>query len=321
MIGEIVRGERLRPVEIPAGKEHGWKFSYTPPEGEKRAVFSFSLGEWSAKCEIVAEHFADGATFTHFGILPIPKTWDSPGKAYLDDVVVNGTAFDFSRDPKWDSLNNRRYYLSGDTRPRFDFGFSRSRFAGGKNEGELGGLIFRGDCREAGRMACYGDKVGPLSLENKLVARGKVAMLRGISDATASIGFYHSEHSMKVNPSQKSSIPSDFIGINIEGPSAEGFFFYPVYRAHDGDGKALGDNGRKSPRIYPDAKSIDWEFVYDPASGEIKVTLGGQSCSMMVEAADRKAGATFNRFGIVTPWIDGNSVTAFFDDLEYTADP
>jgi hypothetical protein len=31
-------------------------------------------------------------------------------------------------------------------------------------------------------------------------------------------------------------------------------------------------------------------------------------------------GASFDRFGICTPWIDGNSVTVFFDDVTYTAD-
>ena len=30
-------------------------------------------------------------------------------------------------------------------------------------------------------------------------------------------------------------------------------------------------------------------------------------------------GASFDRFGICTPWIDGNSVTVFFDDIEYTS--
>ena len=323
VIGEIIRGERLRQTEIPAGRAYDWELKYFPPKNQDRAYFTLKLGEWSARCDIIPEHFNDGATFTHFGLLPIPKTWDSPGEAWLDDVTINGVHFDFSSDPNWDSLNNRRYYLSADTRPRFDFGFSRTQFARGKNAGELGGLIFRGDCREPGRMAAYGAKIETLTLNNKLVARGKVAVLRAISDSGAMIGFYNADHSMKSNPSQNETIPSDFLGINIEGPSSEGFFFYPLYRPHTtGGGKALGHNGGKSPRIKPDAKSHDWALTYDPeGNGRITVTLGEQSCTMELEPGHKTTGATFNRFGICTTWVDGNSVTAYFDDLTYTAGP
>jgi hypothetical protein len=326
VVGEIIRGERLRQTEIPAGRVYNWNLKYFPPSGNDPAYFTLKLGDWTARCDIVPEHFQDGAVFTHFGILPIPKTWDSPGHAWLDDITINGVHFDFSSDPKWDSLNNRHYYVSADTRPRFDFGYSRTHFARGKNSGEIGGLIFRGDCREAARMAAYGDRIGKLTLQNKLIARGKVTLLRAISDSAALIGFYNAEHSMKSNPSQNESIPSDFIGINIEGPSSEGFFFYPVYRAHtEGGGKALGQNGGKSPRIKPDAMPHDWTFTYDPAgangNGQITVTLDEQRCTMDLESGHKNLGASFDRFGICTTWIDGNSVTAYFDDLTYSCAP
>ena len=209
-----------------------------------------------------------------------------------------------------------------DTRPKFDFGWSATHHAGGAMAGELGGLIFRGDCREPARMASYGDRLGTLTLKTRLEARGKVAVLRAISDSTASIGFYHSKHSMQSNPSQKQSIPMDFIGINIEGPSSEGFFFYPVYRTHSEEGIALGSNGGKSPRIYPDGKIHDWFLRYDPeganGNGQIIVGLDEQTCSLDLAPGHKAIGASFDRFGICTPWIDGNSVTVYFDDLTYT---
>jgi hypothetical protein len=40
----------------------------------------------------------------------------------------------------------------------------------------------------------------------------------------------------------------DYLGINIEGPSSEGFFFYPVYRVHGEIAKALGWDGGKTHR-------------------------------------------------------------------------
>jgi hypothetical protein len=128
---------------------------------------------------------------------------------------------------------------------------------------------------------------------------------------------------MKSNPSQKDGIPMDYLGIYIEGPSAEGFFFYPAYRVHGEDGKALGWNGGKSPRIYPDRKVHDWFLRYDPeganGAGQIIVGLDDKTCTLDLNAGEKTIGATFNRFGICTPWIDGNSVTVYFDDVTYTS--
>ncbi|MCY2953853.1 MAG: hypothetical protein NTU53_18050 [Planctomycetota bacterium] len=325
VIGRIVRGERIEAAEIPCGRVYEWQLTYDPKGGEGGGLLTFTLDGKTATCSILKEHRADGARFTHFGLLPIPKTWDSPGEAWIDDVTVNGKRFDFGEDPRWDGLNNRRTYETTDTRPRFDFGWSATRLAGGKGAGELGGLIFRGDCREPARMGAYGDRISTLTLNTALYARGKISMIRGVSDSTASIGFYNSTWSLRSNPTQNQGIPMDYVGINIEGPSSEGFFFYPVYRVHGDVAKALGWNSGKAPRIFPDRKVHDWMLKYDPAGadgrGQITVTLDGQSCTLDLEAGAKAIGASFNRFGICTPWIDGNSVKVFFDDLQYTCGP
>jgi hypothetical protein len=322
VIGEIVRGERITPSEIAAGKVHHWKMNYDPMGAQGHGLFTLLVDGVVARCEIVPAHRADGITVTHFGLLPVMKAWDSPGDVWIDDVIVNGVAQNFTNDPGWEGFNNRRTYLTENIRPKFNFGWSDTQHAGGQKRGELGGLIFRGDCREPQRMGCYGDRLAALTLKNVLEARGKVAVLRAVSDSTASIGFYNSKFSMQSNPSQKEGIPADFLGINIEGPSSEGFFFYPVYRGHDQGGKALGHDGGKSPRIYPDGKVHDWSMRYDPAGsdghGEITVMLDRQSCTFPLAPG---AQASFDRFGICTPWIDGNSVTVFFDDLVYTSAP
>ena len=313
VIGEIVPGERISAKEVPNGQKFRWKLHYDPSAS---GAIAFTLGETTAICQVQPDHRADGASFTHFGIMPIPKTWDSPGEMWIDDVMINGKAFDFASDPGWEGFRNRRTYTTTDTRPRFDFGWSATHHAG-KSAGELGGLIFRGDCREPARMASYGDRIGPLRLDAAFEARGRVCMLSGISDATAAIGFYNSAESMRSNTSQQHSIPLGFLGINIEGPSSEGFFFYPVCRVEQGTSVVPG-NVREAPRIYPDGKSHTWSLRYDPANnGSVRVTLDEQSFTMELPAGSRTM--TFDRFGICTPWIDGNSVTVFFDDLVYTA--
>lgn len=325
VIGTIVPGERIDARNIPCGKAYQWKMAYDPKGADGHGLFTFTLDGTTAQCEVKPEHRADGITVTHFGLLPVLKTWDSPGDIWIDDLKVNGTNFDFSTDPQWEAVDNRRTYITTDTRPRFDFGWSATHYAGGKSKGELGGLIFRGDCREPARMASYGDRIGPLTLQTPLKARGKVAVLRATSDSTASIGFYHSAHSMKSNRSQKNSIPMDYVGINIEGPSSDGFFWYPIYRTHSDEANVLGNMRENAPRIYPDRRVHDWFLEYDPngASGNGRITVGldDRTCTLDLAPGHKAIGATFDRFGICTPWIDGNSVTVYFDDLIYTATP
>lgn len=325
VIGEIVPGEHIQPRENPCGHIYRWTLTYDPNGAEGNGLLTFTLDSETATCAVEKEHRADGATFTHFGLVPVPKTWDSPGKAWIDDLTINGTRFDFRGDPGWDALNNHATYETKDTRPRFDFGWSPTHWAGGESPGELGGLIFRGDCREPFRLGAYGARLATLTLDMPLYAHGKVSMLRGVSDSTASIGFYNATWSLYVNPRQDQSIPMDYVGINIEGPSSEGFFFYPVYRAHGDIAGALGGGSGTAPHIYPDRAVHDWTLRYDPAGadgrGRITVTLDDRTCTLDLNPGAKAAGATFDRFGLCTPWIDGNSVTAFFDDIQYTCAP
>jgi hypothetical protein len=37
-----------------------------------------------------------------------------------------------------------------------------------------------------------------------------------------------------------------------------------------------------------------------------------------LKKGDRAAGARFDRFGLVTTWVDGNGQRVYFDDLTYT---
>src|SRR5207248_2162666 len=85
-------------------------------------------------------------------------------------------------------------------------------------------------------------------------ASGKVALRRGVSDSTTLLGFYHSEDSLAVNPSQSSGFPRCFLGVAVEGPSREGFFLYPAYRVRgDGQGYATGPS---RPHILPDGRCL-----------------------------------------------------------------
>ncbi|HJZ99302.1 MAG TPA: hypothetical protein VKE70_22480 [Candidatus Solibacter sp.] len=180
-------------------------------------------------------------------------------------------------------------------------------------------MIFRGDCRFGDKMASYADRLEELSLDKPLRASGKVCLRRGVTDSTVLIGFFHSEDSMAVNASQDNGLPRSFLGISTDGPSREGFYFAPAYRIK-GDGRGQASTG--APRIYPDNSTHEWTLEYTPTAvegrGQVTVTLGKQSIQLALAKGHRTSGAHFNRFGLISTWVDGNSQTIYFDDLTYT---
>jgi hypothetical protein len=301
------------------GAVHRWSLRYDPKGNDGGGVVTATLGGETAVCHLAAGHKADGATFDRFGLLTVMKSAAAGGKVWLGNVEVNGAKEDFRADPGWEGRGNRRTYTTANVRPRFDFGYSPTQFAGGTGKGELGGLVFRGDCRYPERMAYYADRLQELTLEKPLRAAGKVSLRRGVTDSTVLLGFFHSRDSVAVNPSQESGLPVSFLGVAIEGPSREGFFFAPAYRVPGGGRGAFGRGG---PHIYPDGASREWSLRYAPAEaggrGRITVTLGGRSASLDLGPGHRGAGTRFDRFGLVTTWIDGNGQQVYFDDLTYT---
>lgn len=308
-------------VGFPSGlKVYRWQMHYDPAGNKGGGVITATIDGKTSVCHLDAGHKSDGATFDRFGILNVMKSADSGSEIYVDDLTINGRRETLDADPKWDGRNNRATYRTNNVRPRFDFGFSATHFAGGKGAGELGGLVFRGDCRYPDRMAYYADRVGPLTLDERIRASGKVALRRGVSDSTTLFGFFNAAAAMRANPSQNQALPEGVMGINIEGPSSEGFCFYPVSRLPGRDGVVSAD--LRGVRILPDGASHDWTFTYDPAGGggrgRITVTLDGQRIHLELNDGDKTRGATFDRFGIVTPWIDGNGQAVYFDDLTYS---
>jgi hypothetical protein len=296
---------------------HRWTLTYDPAGHEGDGSIMVTIDDETAVCHLDPGHKLDGATFDHFGLLPVMKQWDSPGEVWLDDVTVNGEAEDFTTDPHWDAAGNQQTYVSTVVRPRFDFGFSPTHFAGGENSGELGGLVFRGDIREPDRMAHYGDRVETLTLERPLKASGTITLHRAVSDSTVLLGFYNSQDSLRTNPSQSTGFPHSFLGMSIEGPSRIGFQVYPV--CHTADGESRFARGDDLPTILPDRSVHRWTLEYQPesAGGTITVTLDGRPAVLQLEKA-AQTGTTFDRFGLVTTWIDGNGQHIYFDDLTYT---
>jgi hypothetical protein len=303
---------------VSGGKVYKWSITYDPAANDGKGVITATIGDQTSTTELDPAYTKDGATFNRFGILTIVKSYDTGGEVWFDDITINGKLDTFDKDPNWEGVRNRGSYPSQGVRPRFDVGFTNTQIAGGRAKGEIGGLFYRGDCRYPDRMGYYGDRVGPLRLDKPIRASGKVAMTRGVSDSTTLFGFFNSKQSIEKSDRQDMASPKSFLGVVVEGPSSEGFYFYPGSR---NNGEIENWGGRVSPplTIYPDGKSHDWALQYDPrGEGKITVSLDGRSVEIALKPGQKDAATVFDRFGFITTWIDGNGQKVYFDDLTYT---
>jgi WD domain, G-beta repeat len=319
LVTDEERKDRMRLRGFPTGAAVlDWSLRYDPAGNGGTGSITATLGSETAVCHLGASHRADGATFNRCGLLNVMKQYDTGGEVWLDDITINGETESFSKDPNWDARGNKREYTTTIVRPRFDFGYSTTHYAGGKDAGEIGGIVFRGDGRYAHMMAFYGDKLDEMNLTRPLRASGKITLRRGVTDSDVLFGFFHAEHSLNSGGSDKIGTPPDFLGVSIGGPSREGFMIYPAYRLHNTD---QGSASEGAPYLRPDGKPHDFTFEWTPAadgSGSTTVTLDGQRAMLTMPRERVAVGAHFNRFGLISTHTDGNSQLLYFDDLTYT---
>jgi hypothetical protein len=322
LIGEPDPAVGKKQRLITSDVVHTWSLEYDPAANDGAGAITAAIDGEQLRKDLEPGHKRDGATFNRFGILNVLKSVDAAGQIWMTDLVINGDTQSLDADPKWDGFRNRQSYETRNVRPRFDFGYSPTNYAGGAAKGEIGGSLFRGDQRFPERMAYYGAVLRDLSLNDRLEAGGKMCLRRGVTDSTILFGFFQDQGSRRVGPEQKSYIPENFVGIAIEGPSADGFYFYPVYGV---DKESVGNSAQRSgnpPTIYPDGKPHDWTLLYEPgpagADGKITLTLDGKPAALVVPADHKAIGAHFNRFGFITTHIDGNGQEVYLDDLIFT---
>ncbi len=326
---------KFRPTAIHNdGARYRWTLDYDPDGAGGRGQFEFTLGcdalkpgEFSAadipeayKVE-ARRRFPDvtsftvdlpegyrqqGTTFDHFGLMNMMK----PGGAmsvYFGDLKYDSRGQDFSQDPKWDASGNRAKYQAKEFRGAHDFGFSNTNHAGGKT-GELGGTFWR-----SGKYAYYADKIGPLSLDDRLEARGKVILMSGAPDSDMFLGWFNS-----ANQDEPPVEAGHFLGVHVGGPTRIGHYFHPSLTTAQGT-RARAAAG---PVLAP-GKVYEWSLVYDPAAdggkGAVTVTLDKESVTLPLKKGLKAQGASFDRFGVFASNIGGQIVRVYFDDLVYTA--
>src|SRR5262249_10740830 len=104
----------------------------------------------------------------------------------LPQTALKSESFDM--DPGWEGHNNRVVPQRVPTVTQ-DFGYSRTNFAG-RALGELGGQVTR-----ASEPAYYADRIGPVTLEEKLSASGTFALTKTTAGGGIFFGFFRAEQS------------------------------------------------------------------------------------------------------------------------------
>ena len=185
----------------------------------------------------------------------------------------------------------------------------------------------------SGVYGYYADRVGPLTLANRLEARGKIVLTAAPPDSGLYLGWFNS--TAKANaPSQA----GNFVGVKIGGPTRVGHYFAPAYatanrtelgsrrrspsRLRREHAKRVSVEAREGPVLVPQ-KVYEWKLVYEPTGnggkGTLEVKLGNESVVLPLKNGDKELGATLDRFGLFTSHIGGSYVKIYFDDLAYTA--
>ena len=157
------------------------------------------------------------------------------------------------------------------------------------------------------------DKVGPLTLDDRLEASGKVVLKVGAPDSDMFLGWF--------NSADKDKPPIEaghFLGVHVGGPTRVGHYFHPSLTT----AKGSRSQAAAGPVLTP-GKVYDWSLVYDPAAeggnGAITITLDKETVTLPLKKGIKTQGASFDRFGLFTSNIGGQIVRIYLDDLKYTA--
>jgi hypothetical protein len=308
--GAAVRDFNLIPND---GTPYTFELVYDPKANDGNGEITFTLGGQGPftggpfKFKVSPAQRNAGATYDAFGIVN-PQSAGNALTIHFDDVTNDGQLESFDSDPGWLGRGNRAKFDDYGLEGAHRFGFSDTAHAGGRR-GELGGLIYS----SPSVPGYYGDDIGRLTLDDRLVASGKVALERYGSDGGLYIGWFDSQ--------KRGWPPANVLGVLIDGPTSTG----PAFRgcAASSDPKLAHVQRETAPLIPPDGASHTWKIEYEPTAvggrGRVTVWLDNSQDAFTLPDGVRKKGASFNRFGLFVHEGGGRASQVFFDDVEYTA--
>ena len=295
------------------GQRYRWRMAYDPAAAGGTGELTLAVAGVAAPARLAlgAEARIQGAWLDRFGLASQARTRGRGVELYLGDLRVDGVPQHPDRDRAWQGRDNHVSWHDCFTgRPDF-FGWT------GPRDRRLGGLISRTEEKPPGQGAFYADRVGRLSLDDRLHAEGTVRLERANSDSATLLGWFDPRSS---GEGEAQSSPPDFVGLAISGPTRIGQYFGPLVADRRGrlaPEKATGIVFNPGPGTYR------WTLDYFPdrgRAGQVRVRLGGRDATVELAPKLRAAGARLTRFGMRTVERGGSFQVVYFDDLRYTVE-
>ncbi len=302
MVKDLDQRQLLRVA--PDKSRHAWELRYEPKGGDGFGQITFVFDGVASMLNLSREHRAQGAIIDRCGLF----AGSMPGAemtAYFDDMTINGREEDFSRDPDWDGVGNTASIEDPIGYGESDFGYCRTG-----DSGEMGGRLWR--VQENEFKGYCGDDVGRLTLDDRLVAKGKLRVSRFSVDSGAHFGWFSAK--------EQGWPPKNFVGVYLDSLTRIGRFVTPMY----GTSKPAGVGIAPPRRLFvPDGRTYAWTLEYDPAAhggnGAVTLTLDGESTTLNLAPGHKAQGAAFDRFGLFNMQDNnGKDCVLYLDDLSYT---
>ena len=224
----------------------------------------------------------------------------------------------FDHDPGWEEINNRIVPEHPRTMVQ-DFGFSpTTKFTGGK-PGEIGGRVSR-----TARLAYYAANLPTRTLNDKLSASGAFTFTDSTASSGIFVGFFNDQQT-------ETARPTNSLGMNFDGERrGERLAVRMINANNESCGHFVTQfiPGKFRPTPLQLGRRYEWTLNYDPdannGGGQFTYTLSGfdrdkdpidSPISVDLPPGFKKAGATFNRFGIVNTRKAGGSLAFYMNDL------
>jgi len=232
----------------------------------------------------------------------------------MSHLTVNGEKNDLSQDPQWDGQGNRVTFVERDFHARQNFGYTQTNWAG-KRAGEIGGRFYGTEVKDPSH-GYYADDIGKLTLDDLISFSGEVCFPEGAVDGRMLVGYFNKKDKLAdIEGEYKGNPPHQFLGLEVMDQTRYGYNFTAVVSPR----QDISTESR-GPIYIPDRIKRPFSFTYDPDFGEagrITVSLGEDIFTTDLTKEQRKAGSTFDRFGLLNPRKGGKYVDVYFDDLTY----
>ena len=237
---------------------------------------------------------------------------------YVGDLTVNGHKLDLTQDPRWEGQGNRVTFVEPDFHEKMDFGYSQTNWAG-EGIGEIGGRFWSTEIHDP-MHGYYADDIGRLTMDDPLFMSGTLYFRDAGPDARIFIGWFNAEEKkdpLSENGEEEGHPLNQSMGMSLLDSSDISHWFdaicAPTFELA---------SHFEGPIIAPLRKRQHFSFKYDPDAnngiGSIVFDLDGVENTLNLKLEQRKAGATFDRFGIMNARRGGKHIDIYFDDLNYT---